>query len=290
MKRARTVRFAVLLLPLFFFLLAAAPSAESPEDLIRRANAAFLAGERDEADRLYAAAEERTADPGLVAFNRAAVLFQKGEFRDAEVHYARVLDDAACPPDRAAKAWYNRGTCLLRRGGSSAVYRSAIACLERCVDSGAADEPLKADARYNLEIAKTLWNEARRAEGKKDTPNEKPPPEDPRNDQQPPPGFEGTETQPGNPETTDGNTGPRPMGTVPQPDPNANPAAKPNPNATPAHGNSTAPQLKDEAAVQPLSPEDTREHLRRTAERLRKDRRDLLRTIYPPEQPGVRDW
>ena len=42
--------------------------------------------------------------------------------------------------------------------------------------------------------------------------------------------------------------------------------------------------------MQPLSPEDTREHLRRTAERLRKDRRDLLRTIYPPEQPGVRDW
>ena len=71
MKRARTVRLAVLLVPFALFLLAAAP-AESPEDLIRRANAAFLAGERDEADRLYAAAEERTADPGLVAFNRAA--------------------------------------------------------------------------------------------------------------------------------------------------------------------------------------------------------------------------
>jgi tetratricopeptide (TPR) repeat protein len=279
------------LLPAALFLLAAGPQSDaSPEHLIRRANAAFLAGDRDAADQLYAAAEERTADPGLVAFNRAAVLFQQGEFRDAELHYTRVLDDAACPPDRAARAWYNRGTCLLRRGASSSVYRSAIACLERCADSDDADEPLKADARYNLEIAKTLWNEARKAEGKKDTPNEKPPPEDPRNDGQPPPGWEGTETQPGSPEMVDGNNGPRPMGSLPQPDPNANPTTRPNPNATPTHGDTTAPQLKDEAAVQPLSPEDTREHLRRAAERLRKDRRDLLRAIYPPEQPGVRDW
>ena len=89
---------------------------------------------------------------------------------------------------------------------------------------------------------------------------------------------------------TDGNNGPRPMGSVPQADPNANPTAKQNPNAVATQGNSTAPQLKDESVVQPLSPEDTREHLRRAGERMRKDRRDLLRTIYPPEQPGVRDW
>ena len=45
--------------------------------------------------------------------------------------------------------------------------------------------------------------------------------------------------------------------------------------------------LLDEAH---LLHQDTLEHLRRAGERIRKDRRDLLRTIYPPEQPGVRDW
>src|SRR5262249_59336214 len=137
-----------------------------------------------------AAAEERTGAPGLVAFNRAAVLFQKEDFRDAEVHYARVLEDAACPPERAARAWYNRGTCLLRRGTSPAVYRSAIACLEHCLDSPAADEPLKADARHNLELAKLLWNEARKTAAKPDTPNEnRPPEEEPPNT--PPPRSQG---------------------------------------------------------------------------------------------------
>src|SRR5207245_17713 len=97
-------------------LVAATPHAA--EDVIRAANAAFLRDDLAAADRLYAAAEERTADPGLVAFNRATVLFQKGEFRDAELHYSRVLDDRACPPERAARAWFNRGTCLVRRGGT----------------------------------------------------------------------------------------------------------------------------------------------------------------------------
>src|SRR5262245_42283796 len=128
-------RLPLLLLPFAFCLLsAAAPPTEPPDDLIRRANAAFEKGDAEAADALYAAAEERTADPGLVAFNKAAVLFKRGGFRDAELHYARVLEDKACPPDRAAKAWFNRGTCLLRRGGTASVYRSAVACFERCLD------------------------------------------------------------------------------------------------------------------------------------------------------------
>ncbi|MBA4188599.1 MAG: hypothetical protein C0467_11415 [Planctomycetaceae bacterium] len=271
-------------------LAAAAPLVDdSPDDVIRRANAAFLAGDRDEANRLYTVAEELTADPGLVAFNQAAVLFQKGEFRDAEVHYARTLDDPACPPERAVKAWYNRGTCLLRRGGAASVYRSAIACLERCVDSSVADEPLKADARHNLEIAKTLWNEARKADSK-ERPNSPPPPEDPRNDEQPKPQPTDTEPQPKSPEPGNGNTGEPNPKTVPQP-PQPVPMPNPNPNGNPTQGTpGAAPQLNNEDAVQQLSPEDTRAHLRRVAERLEKDRRDLLRTLYPQYKPGTRDW
>ncbi len=277
----------VLVLACCFVVAAAAPIEVQSDELIRQANAAFLAGDRDEANRLYAIAEERTSDPGLVAFNQAAVLFQKGEYRDAEVHYARVLDDAACPPERVAKAWYNRGTSLLRRGGSASVYRSAIACLERCVDSTVAEEPLKADARHNLEIAKALWNEARKKDNK-EKPNSPPPPEDPRSDPKPQPQLASTEPEPKSKDPSNGNSGATTPKLIPQP-PEHTPTTNPNPN--PSQGTPTAaPQLINEDAVQQLSPEDTRAHLRRIAERLEKDRRDLLRTLYPQYKPGTRDW
>jgi len=286
---ARHLRPALFLPPLGLFLLAAAPRAEEPpDDLIRRANAAYLRGDADEADQLYAAAEERTADPGLVAFNRAAVLFQQGEFYKAEVHYARVLDDAACPPERAARAWYNRGTCLLRRGGAAAVYRSAIACLERCLDSPAADDPLKADARHNLELAKVLWNEARKKDTKPNNPNEDLPREDPRSEP-PPPRPLGTEQQSGASETGDGVGGMQAPKVVPQPATGAGP--QPNAAQTPTQG--PAPHLQplpDTAEVQPLSPEDTREYLRRAAERLKRERQIMRQTLYGPDRPGFRDW
>lgn len=275
-------------LPGLVLLVAAAPNNEAtPEELIRQANASFLRGDIDDADRLYAAAEEKTTDPGLVAFNRAAVLFQQGEYRNAELHYARVLDDAACPVDRAARAWYNRGTCLLRRGVSAAVYRSAIACLERCLESTAADEPLKADARHNLELAKILWNDARKATSKPDTPNENPPPEDPQNN--PPPKPSGSDEQPGAPETGDGsNSGTNPKPVTQQSMMPSN-GAKNNPTANPGNAPNLQP-LQDSNIPQPLSPEDTREHLRRTAERIKKDKQNLRNTLYGPERPGLLDY
>ncbi len=287
----RVPRPAVYLLPLgCLLLLAAAPLPHAtPESLIRQANAAFLAGDIDQAERLYSQAEEQTADPGLVAFNRAAILFQQQDYRAAEEHYTRVLDDAACPADRAARAWYNRGTCLLLRGGSLEVYRSAIAALERCVDSPAADEPLKADARHNLELAKKLWNNARATQQKNDSPNNAPPPEEQPNA---PPTLDKPDTKSDNrpPEKTQDQPG------VPAKKPKAGeqPAPKPigerDPKQTATQPDPNAPALRDESSVQSFSAADTREHLRRIAERLRKDRHDLLRTLYPPEQPGGRDW
>jgi tetratricopeptide (TPR) repeat protein len=274
---------------LCFLMAAAQPRESAPEELIRQANAAFMRGDGEDADKYYAAAEERTADPGLVAFNRAAVLFQQDRFRDAEVHYARVLDDAACPPERAAKAWYNRGTCLLRRGGSAAVYRSSIACFEHCLDSEAADEPLKADARHNLELAKTLWNEARRKDSKPDRPNDNPPPEDIRNDTTPPK-VGGTEQQPGTTDSGDGSNGQQTTRPIAQQNTTTNPAPNQNTPQGPAPGTTPAPKLEDRNTVQPLSPEDTRKHLRETAIRLKKEQHALLEALYGPIQAGVRDW
>jgi tetratricopeptide (TPR) repeat protein len=265
------------------------PSNALPNDLIRRANAAYLADNREEAERLYTAAEERTSDPGLIAFNRAALMFGKGEFREAELLYDRVLSDAAIPPERAARARYNRGTCLLRRGGPSALFQVAIDDFERCLDSPASDEVLKANSRHNLELAKLLWKRAWDEEvsaGKKPPPpSEQAPPERQPESRQPQPN-EQTSNTPGSA---------NPGGTKPQTEPPLkqveNPLTTHNNADSPNRGmNTTAPELKNEDAVQILSPEDTRNLLRRTAERLKKDRHALLETLYPKYKPGARDW
>jgi tetratricopeptide (TPR) repeat protein len=284
-------RFWPLLLALpALALLAAGPAAESepPDDLIRRANAAFLRGDTEAADSLYAAAAERTGDPGLVAFNQAAVLYQKGEFYPAEVQYARVLDDKACPPDRAARAWFNRGTCLLRRGGGTGVYRSAVACFEHCLDSSATDETLRADARHNLELAKRLWMEANRKAARPENPNTPPPEERPES--QPPPG--GADQDPTNPADTEAGPGAKNLAQSARPVPGAVPKnGSPREASTPTAGNNRKLQpLDDTDQAQPLSPEDTREYLRRTDERLRDERRKMLRLLSGPDRPGVRDW
>lgn len=284
-------RFWPLLLAMpAFALLAAGPPAgsEPPDDLIRRANAAFLRGDAEAADSLYAAAAERTGDPGLVAFNQAAVLFQKGEFYPAEVQYAHTLDDKACPPDRAARAWFNRGTCLLRRGGSVGVYRSAVACFEHCLDSSATDETLRADARHNLELAKRLWIEANKKAARPENPNTPPPEEQP--EMQPPAG--GADQDPTNPADTEAGPGAKNPAQAARPMPGVVPKnGSPREANTPTAGNNRKLQpLEDADQAQPLSPEDTREYLRRTDERLRDERRKMLRLLSGPDRPGVRDW
>jgi tetratricopeptide (TPR) repeat protein len=270
---------------------AAPPQTDTPDELIRRANEAFRAGDTDAADKLYTAAEERTADPGLVAFNRAAILFERGAFREAEKHYERVLDDAACPPERAAKAWYNRGTCLLRRGGTMSVYRSAAACFERTLDSAAADEPLKADARHNLELAKLLWNEERKkaAKPEEESPNKQPPPEE---DRQPKPDPEKPGGQDQNPANDTTNTGTTPKtGSQPQLQPQPKDGSKPTPTDQQTVGNNQNLQMpEDKDEVQKLSPEEAKAYLKETSKRRKRELHSLLETLYGPDRPGVRDW
>jgi tetratricopeptide (TPR) repeat protein len=289
----RSTRFALLLVPIALcagLVAAAPPHAEAPEDVIRRANDAFRAGDTDAADKLYATAEERTADPGLVAFNRAAVLFERGQFRDAEVHYERVLKDAACPADRAARAWYNRGTCLLRRGGSWEVYRAAVACFEHTLDSPAADDPLKADARHNAELAKLLCSEERKKEeNKKKSPNDNPPPEEDRHPRpDPDPRAGGNDPNSGtDPDSTGKNGLPKSAGTQPQ----QVGTTKPNETETTAPGaNPNLEVLSDKTEVQALSERDARANLAETAKRIKREQQSLLRSLYGPDRSAVRDW
>jgi hypothetical protein len=265
-------------------------AAQPPDELVRRANAAVLAGDPAAADPLYAAAAERTPDPGLVAYNTAAVRFAQGRFFDAEVLYARALDDRACPPGRAARAWFNRGVCLLKRGGDPAVYRSAIACLERCREAPGADDPLRADARRLIELAKLLWADAARKAARPESPNAPTPEDGP--DPPPPQPSAGSDTDPQpDPHGKDGSpAAPDPRLTKQagtQPTKDAGPKAA---DQAAAGASPKLQPLPDDDTARPLSPEDTRAYLRQTEERLRLERRALLRAVAGPDRPGVKDW
>jgi hypothetical protein len=283
------------LFPLSCLLLgAASPPAEmTPDDLVRQANAAFEAKNEAEADRLYALAEERTTDPGLVAFNRATVLGRAGhaeKFRDAEKIYARVLKDEACPPERAARANYNRGTCLLHIGGPSAVYLDAIKYLSRCYDSDAADAPLKASARNNLKLAKTLWKKAydeeKKAGKKPERPNDNPPPDEQRDDA---PRHGDTDPQPGTNDPGAGGMGQPITKPMVQPSGAANANTGQTANQTPAPGtNPDVSKSQNFPDAQPRTPEATRKFLQDAAVRMQRERHAVNDSLYA-SQLGVRD-
>jgi hypothetical protein len=269
---------------------AASPSTEpTAEQLIREANAAFIRQDFIAADQLYDAAGLVASDPGLVAFNHAAVQAENQNYVEAAKSYDLVINDAACPPERAAKAWYNRGTCLLHHpSATAAVYRSAIACLDRCLNSQASDPPLKANARYNLKLAKLLWNEARKKEKRDDNPNTNLPPEE-RQDQIPKP--IGSEAVSGENAQGEGKAPGNNSDIVQQPGvgEGTRDIAKHTQAMTPGATGQLQP-LEDKNEIQPLSPEQTREYLRHTAERLRRAQQLMRRTLYGGERSGSHDW
>ncbi|HUR55665.1 MAG TPA: hypothetical protein VMZ71_16125, partial [Gemmataceae bacterium] len=204
------------------------------------------------------------------------------DFRDAELHYRRAIEDKACPPERAAKAWFNRGTCLVRRGGSAGVFRSAVACFERCLELEQ-PEPAPQLVRDNLELAKLLWAEANKKEAKPKNPNE-PVEEDLQNPPPPPVTEQGGSTDPGTKNDT---------ATQPKIEQVLGAAANGNAQKTDAAApgkQTNLPKLQDDDNLQPLTADDTREYLKRAADRLKKDRQAMLGTLYGPDRPGVKDW
>ncbi len=273
-------------LPIFAIALLAAqpPATDDVDARLRAAQSALLAGDDDAAGKLYEGAGERSRDPGLIAFNLGAIHFRKGEYREAELQFRRALDDADAPDARRARALYNRGVCLLRRGGL-APYRSAIDSFERCLTSDGADADLIRDAEHNLELAKLLWLEARAKANAKTPPNEQPP--------EPPP-----EVKPPQPERLP-DIPPEQVGTNPNGAPKVGPidpltGLPKSDSATGTEktvgGRGNLPVNAEWSGWQPKDAGEARDYLRGVAARLAKDRRELADSTAPPEQPHVKDW
>lgn len=276
--RSRLLRLPFFIVPFSFCILLA---ADGPTDLVQRGNDALEAKQPEVALRLYEAAEERAADPGLVAFNEGVAFWTKGEFREAEVRFLRALDDRDAPPSRRARAFYNRGVCLLQRGSDTATYRAAIGCFDRALELKDAAPGIEPDARHNLELAKVLWARARTTEKTPPKASDPPPETETQPDSEPSTSDPGT--------TGDGggtNQGSRAQPVGPEATRGQNPLETD--QRSPGAGNMLV--RLDKENPQPLTPDDARRHLERIAERLRADRRNNLQLLARPEPPHVRDW
>jgi tetratricopeptide (TPR) repeat protein len=259
--------------------LAAAPAGDALR-LVREGNAAFAKGDLALAVRQYEAAAMATDDPGLIAFNRAAIHFAEDRFRDAELDYLRCLADRDCPADRRMQAEFNRGVCLVKRGWSAKIYRTAITCFDTVLAMQPADAALLADARHNLEVAKLLWQTARLREQKEPPANDRQPDEDRQPDppRLPPPTMN---------DPSEG--GPGKAGAA-SPVPNGSAAGTPNPTEQKLPGAGTLGPLPDDDRPTPRSPQDTRLYLDRAALRLDAERRANAELLAGPDRKGVRDW
>ncbi len=265
------------------FLGAHAPETQTSSELLHRANEALTRGDLDTADALYLRAEPIATDPGLVAFNRAHIFFARKNYREAEVHFTRSLDDLEAPAERRANAWYNRGVCLLYRKGITE-YRAAIESFERCLKLLPADAALRNDALQNLELAKILWNAERATTPEAAPPNTPPkesPPEKPKKPEAKPDPKSIAENPNDNPNTQ---PKPKPGATEPPKQPGANPTQTDQQTA----GKGNLEVLLDEARKMELSDADAKTYLQRIALRLQQQRRDAAKP--GPERAHVKDW
>jgi tetratricopeptide (TPR) repeat protein len=277
----RPPRLAWLILPLGLVSLSAAPT-EDARRWVMRADAAYQGEDYQAAIDCYTAAEGRTTDPGLVAFNKAAALYRLGRYREAELNYLRSREDAT--GERLARLLYDLGNCLVQEGQDrdARVLGRAVAAYDECLREPGATPALVEDARYNREVARALLLRARANAGK-------PNPDDPRPDDRDP-GRPPDDERPrprgwatGQSDATAGVEG----GAEPAGDP-ATQAMPSSQNPPPGVGN--LPPIPDQDRLVPMSPEDTTAYIRQVVERVRRERREHARERSAPPAPNVKDW
>jgi tetratricopeptide (TPR) repeat protein len=269
-------------LPVGVFLLGAWWTP-SPEDLVREGNAAFLGGAYGSALDCYTQAEEKTTDPGLVARNKAAVLYKQGNYRAAELLYRCSLSDA--PEPRRTQVLYELANSLVRQGADRnvAALEEAIGLYEECLERSDLDATWAMDIRHNLELAKLLWVQATsrpkksQNEASNDQDSPTPPPPDPRRGNQTP---GDASASPGAPDSQ-GDRVPVQADAARQPAPS---------NQTPAPGSGNLPPVPDSAELAPMTPEDAAAHLQQAAARIVRERQQHRQSMAKPPAPGVKDW
>jgi Ca-activated chloride channel homolog len=266
------------LLPLLCLVSAASfPDALA---LLRFGNEAYDRGQDNEALKYFEEAEDFTADPALVSFNKAAALYRLERFGEAALHYQRCLEDGTIPAMRKARAYFQMGNACIRdsRGNNRSLLEKAIDAYRFCLLMKETDADLRGDVRHNLELARLLWLKA--------LPN----PDDPSQDRPPFPNI-GKSNEP------DSKKEPVPpknsQSEVKSADPGVHDTAD---TAKGAAGHkSTKAQtgpitvLPDNSELVPLSPQETEAILEDISQRILQDHRQYRRhAVTVPDH--VKDW
>jgi tetratricopeptide (TPR) repeat protein len=273
---------AIIWLPLTLPMLAASSTGLSPEEAVRRGNAAFNDGRPQPALDLYEKGEDRAADPGLIAFNEGVALYRQERYSEAEDRFRRTLSDATGV--RQARAQYNLAACLLQTAGERDVARleEAVKLLGRCLRHEDADQGLLVDAAHNRALAKTLWVQAK-ARAAKQRPSE-----DNKND-------DGS-TKPTRPEEQQSvGAGDTNSGMADKSGTKVSVTPQPGDQGTTADGNPQAGKgnldtIPDRAELTPMSREEAEEHLKSALERVLQERRTHTQRSTRPSPANVRDW
>jgi tetratricopeptide (TPR) repeat protein len=281
----------LLLIAGFAFVLLAAAPLPSPEALLEQGNAAMEAGDFTRAIELYEKAEPRAADPGHVTLNLALAKFQRAlkddstsDLDEAEQLFRCLLD---LSEPRRAQALFGIGNCELQKAGERDAdsVLTAVEAYEQCLQI-AEDEQLIADARYNLERARLLLHQIRKAEEERKTPesepdngnepNPKPPkPKRPEPNPSRDPNHSGTRSKPdSNGEPLKHDNGDKPMETSEPPPPGSGPLRP----------------VPDQPDQPPLSENEAREHLKQANERIWRERHQHRLSLAKPPAEDVRDW
>jgi Flp pilus assembly protein TadD len=280
-SRHRAIRISCLLLSLGV-LAAAAPS--EPVSLVRQGNMAFARGDFPTAVAWYTQAEERTLDPGQVAFNEGVGLYQLGQYREAELRFRRCREDAEGP--RHTRVLYNLGNCLLQQARATDTRRprEAVGLYEQCLQRADLEPALAEDVRHNLELARLLWQKAKASRDSQnssddETGSDKPQPEEAMNDAQ-------QGAQQAGMTIPDGDGKPERVAEQPG-DANVQ-AGKTDQPPPPGKGN--LPPIPDEDELTSLSPEDAEEYLKRAAARILREHSEYRQRPMPASAANVRDW
>jgi len=254
----------------------------SPEDLVRRGNAALARREGAAALSSFARAEERSTDPGLVAYNTAVALYQLGRYREAELHFRRCREDAQGL--RLATLLAGLGNCSLRQsqGHDARLIDQAINSYEECLNQRDLDGQLQSDVQHNLGLARQLRLHAK----------EDPGPRGPKDEE--------SGTGPDRPNQKRGN---RAGGDERDPDAArksvdadararelADARAKAVADDQPPPGKGNLPPIPDRDDLDMLSPEDAAAHLRQAVERIEQAQRDQRRRLAVSPSRTLLDW
>lgn len=270
---------AGLLALLSAFVVAATPLQNG----LLEADRAFAEGRPDEALRLWADLESATDDPGMLAERQAVALSQLERWKEAEGYYRRAMGDAAIPADRRRRCLFSLGATLIRSApGDPRRLREAIRIYDDLIDELPAGE-MRRDSLWNLELAKLL--RAKSLAGKA------PPPEE-ENGDTPPPKNEPDRKQPDEPK---GKDEPKTKAPGDKKDKGIAPAeakgeAKGTTQKSPLKKPGEVPVLRDTEDVPVLSPEETRELLRRAALRLETQRRGERELRAGGREARPNDW